>query len=272
MVLLKFVNTLHPMQRSVQILCQNAVVPALKQVSSVGQVSCPVVASTCQRFFANDAADDRGAHAYQNIYGSLRRPKAKLKKIPIKDRRVPISWEVSVKYLQSQTYHNTYGDYKVWQMFRRNFGGYHENIPRLTKKSCVGDDGYILGNNPCPICRDKYLTLDYRNVELIKQFIDLYTDQLIPLQRSNLCQVKYEELMTEYIKAKDYGTISFTMPQRDYDYQEYYHKDLLKDYLRDRAETLDDPVMRKISLYPEYVDPEPAKLYFPNILPEKALE
>lgn len=92
-------------------------------------------------------------HAYYNIYGSLRRPKAKPKQTPTKDRRVPVSLELSIKYLNSKTYQNTYGDFKVWQLFRRNFRGPHEDVPKLTRSSCVGDDGFIKGQNPCPICR-----------------------------------------------------------------------------------------------------------------------
>jgi len=37
----------------------------------------------------------------------------------------------------------------------------------------------IATGNPCPICRDEYLILDYRNVELLKQFISPYSGKLL---------------------------------------------------------------------------------------------
>lgn len=133
--------------RTSQVLGNNAaVLKRCREVNSRGSYQ-----PADQRLFCSDSSDD--THAFQNIYGSLRRPKAKPKKIPTKDRRVPVSLSLSMKYLESQTYKNTYGDFKVWQMYRRNFGGPHEYVPLQTRRSCVGDDGYINTNNPCPICR-----------------------------------------------------------------------------------------------------------------------
>lgn len=37
----------------------------------------------------------------------------------------------------------------------------------------------ISTGNPCPICRDEYLVLDYRNVDLLKQFISPYSGKLL---------------------------------------------------------------------------------------------
>lgn len=37
----------------------------------------------------------------------------------------------------------------------------------------------IATGNPCPICRDEYLILDYRNVDLLKQFISPYSGKLL---------------------------------------------------------------------------------------------
>lgn len=37
----------------------------------------------------------------------------------------------------------------------------------------------IATGNPCPICRDEFLILDYRNVDLLKQFISPYSGKLL---------------------------------------------------------------------------------------------
>lgn len=37
----------------------------------------------------------------------------------------------------------------------------------------------ISTGNPCPICRDEYLILDHRNVELLKQFISPHSGQIL---------------------------------------------------------------------------------------------
>ncbi len=53
----------------------------------------------------------------------------------------------------------TYRDFKIWQLFRRNFKGVISPAkPRIT---CV-EDGFITTSNPCVICRDRYLVVDYR--------------------------------------------------------------------------------------------------------------
>ncbi|XP_015792910.1 28S ribosomal protein S18b, mitochondrial [Tetranychus urticae] len=215
-----------------------------------------------------EEVDASGAHAYQNIYGNLRRPKAKPRKIPEKDRRVPVSWEVSAKYMLSKTFADTYGEYKIWQMYRRNFRGPMDKVPIHTRESCIGEDGYIQNNNPCPVCRDKYLVLDYRNTLLLKQFIDTFTDQLMDNRRTHLCCAKYEELLTEYVKAKEYGTINFVLPTRKYDYREYYHKNLLKNFEEQQLDTSSDPILKKIELYPDYITEDPAAYTFPNVLPK----
>ena len=37
----------------------------------------------------------------------------------------------------------------------------------------------IATTNPCPICRDEYLVLDHRNIDLINQFISPYNGEVI---------------------------------------------------------------------------------------------
>ena len=99
-------------------------------------------------------------------------------------------------------YKNTYGTEPVWVPYRRNFKG--QIPPYKTRTNCVvsiylrdcsveiflespdnaggasnveyflflqGDNGFLRTGNPCPICRDEYLVVHYKNVELLKQFI-----------------------------------------------------------------------------------------------------
>jgi len=76
-------------------------------------------------------------------------------------------------------------------------------------------------SNPCPICRDEYLVLDYRNVELLKQFISPYNGETLNFSKTGLCQVRHSELLIAILKAKDMGLITYDVPFREYDYSEY---------------------------------------------------
>lgn len=92
-----------------------------------------------------------------------------------RDRTKIIPVETSIKYLASEAYQATYGNRPVWEQYRRNFkGGF---APRKTRKLCIRA-GVISTGNPCPICRDEYLILDYRNLDLLKQFISEHSGQV----------------------------------------------------------------------------------------------
>jgi small subunit ribosomal protein S18b len=75
--------------------------------------------------------------------------------------------------------------------------------------------------NPCPICRDEYLVLDYRNVELLKQFISPYNGETLSFSKTGLCQKRHSQLLVAILKAKDHGLITFDVPFREYNYAEY---------------------------------------------------
>ena len=47
---------------------------------------------------------------------------------------------------------------------------------------CIQKEGKHKTNNPCPICRDEYLILDYRNVKLLKHFVCQKTDAILTTQ------------------------------------------------------------------------------------------
>lgn len=91
------------------------------------------------------------------------------------DRTKIITVEQSLRYLASEAFKETYGDKLVWEQYRRNHKG--PFAPRKTRKTCVRK-GMISTGNPCPICRDEFLVLDHRNLELLKQFISPQTGEV----------------------------------------------------------------------------------------------
>ncbi|CDW52796.1 Ribosomal S18 domain containing protein [Trichuris trichiura] len=131
------------------------------------------------------------------------------------------SWSTSVRYLDSDTYKQTYGDSRVWELFRRNFKG-QMHMPPKTRYNCVTPNGRFRTNFPCPICRDEYLVVDYRNVKLLEQFIIPQTGEIVECRKCSVCQVQYLRICVEIQKAKDRGYITFTVPFRKYNYSSYY--------------------------------------------------
>lgn len=133
-----------------------------------------------------------------------------------------VSVETSIKYMISDAYKQTYGDNSVWKLYRRNHKG--QIPPKKTRRTCIRA-GVISTGNPCPICRDEYLVLDYRNVKLLEQFINKYNGDTLSYSQTGICQKKHKELLVALIKAKDYGTITFDVPIRQYDYSEWTETD-----------------------------------------------
>uniref|UniRef100_A0A5S6QUK9 Small ribosomal subunit protein mS40 n=1 Tax=Trichuris muris TaxID=70415 RepID=A0A5S6QUK9_TRIMR len=131
------------------------------------------------------------------------------------------SWSTSVRYLASNVFKETYCDSLVWQLYRRNFKG-PMHLPPRTRYSCVNPDGRFKTNYPCPICRDEYLVVDYRNVKLLEQFIIPQTGGIVECRKCGVCEVQYLRICVEIQKAKDRGYIAFTVPFRTYDYSCYY--------------------------------------------------
>ncbi|XP_072016108.1 uncharacterized protein [Amphiura filiformis] len=128
--------------------------------------------------------------------------------------------EDAIEYIESSEYIKSYGGNPVWSNYRRNFKG---QVPRWkTRKSCIR--GQRLESNPCPICRDRQLLLHYKNVELLKQFINEDNWHIFPPQQTGLCQKTQKRLVKAVETAQNYGLLPFTMPYVEYDYDEYYAK------------------------------------------------
>ncbi|XP_040852647.1 28S ribosomal protein S18b, mitochondrial isoform X3 [Ochotona curzoniae] len=75
------------------------------------------------------------------------------------------------KYLDSEEYQNRYGSRPVWADYRRNHKG--GIPPQRTRKTCIRKNK--VAGNPCPICRDHKLHVDFRNVKLLEQFVCAHT-------------------------------------------------------------------------------------------------
>lgn len=135
------------------------------------------------------------------------------------DRTKVIPVETSIKYLASEAYKATYGEHLVWEQYRRNHKGAF--APRKTRKTCIRQ-GIISTGNPCPICRDEYLVLDHRNLDLLHQFISPQSGEVLSYTKTGICQKKHQELLVAVERAMDYGLLTFDVPLRKYDYSEYY--------------------------------------------------
>jgi len=135
------------------------------------------------------------------------------------DRSRYISPDLSIKYMESAAYRATYGDDPVWKHYRRNMKGGQLFIPK-TRDSCVllkRGVHRVDTASPCPICRDEYLQIDYRNVALLEQFMDPYSGVLYSSTKTGLCQYQWRRLKLHIEKAKDYGLLNLDALQYYYD-------------------------------------------------------
>jgi len=136
------------------------------------------------------------------------------------DRRLKVDYTESIKYMESEAFKRTYKGLYVWQQYRRNHKG---QWPREnTRPDCVNAEGFLDTSNPCVICRDEYLVLHPENRKLLEQFIDPYTGKVLSRKVHGLCLKQYRNLLISIIKAKDAGTITYELPDRYFDYKEYY--------------------------------------------------
>ena len=139
-----------------------------------------------------------------------------------KDRKRVIPLETSIAYMESDAYRQTYGDHKVWELYRRNFA---KGRPfAQTRKTCIRQDMISTGN-PCPICRDEYLVVDYRNLKLITQFIDEYSGRVYSTRKTGVCQRQQLNLLVAIEKARELGLLTIDQPFVEYDYSKYIKND-----------------------------------------------
>ncbi|KAF5400997.1 28S ribosomal protein S18b mitochondrial [Paragonimus heterotremus] len=131
----------------------------------------------------------------------------------------PVDLATSLDYVNSEVYESTYRGKPVWFYYRRNFKGHF--APPKTRPNCVMSK-FLISSNPCPICRDEFLVLDYRNTKLLKQFINPISAKILEPSQTGLCQHQHKKLVLEIEKAQDLGTIEMWLPFHLYDYSDYY--------------------------------------------------
>ena len=176
------------------------------------------------------------------------KPTDKLTKIELKrkqlelkdrDRRVPINYQMSINYLESDEYKQAYRGLKVWIPYRRNHRGPVENPPTRTRYRCILN-GFVVVSSPCPICRDRYLVIHPRNVKLLEQFINPATDDVYECSKIQLCEYKYEDLVSAVEIARDRGFLQFKVPFRQFDYSDFYSKELITNLESHDGRLIDD--------------------------------
>ncbi|KAM6228638.1 LOW QUALITY PROTEIN: small ribosomal subunit protein mS40 [Spheniscus humboldti] len=113
-------------------------------------------------------------------------------------------WE----YLESEEYRATYGDNPVWLGYRRNHKG--AIPPQRTRKACLRK-GKPVGN-PCPICRDRNLHVDFRNVKLLDQFICPHSGVVFHPTHTGVCMKQHKLLAKAIAQAQDHGLLWLQVP------------------------------------------------------------
>ncbi|KAM8985850.1 small ribosomal subunit protein mS40 [Ara ararauna] len=113
-------------------------------------------------------------------------------------------WE----YLESEEYRATYGDQPVWFGYRRNHKG--AIPPQRTRKACLRKGRRV--GNPCPICRDRNLHVDYRNVKLLDQFICPHSGIVFHPTRTGVCMKQHKLLSKAIAQAQDHGLLWLQVP------------------------------------------------------------
>uniref|UniRef100_A0A1I7XUS3 28S ribosomal protein S18-2, mitochondrial n=1 Tax=Heterorhabditis bacteriophora TaxID=37862 RepID=A0A1I7XUS3_HETBA len=126
-----------------------------------------------------------------------------------------------IAYMKSKAYADAYKGLPIYRWYKRNIKGQSmlQPPPRLF---CVDKHGRFNVNNACPVCRDEYFFFDYRNPSLIEQFLSDGTDQPIDILKSGLCREQYAMLKAQLLAAKEYGTITFGVDFRNFDYRQWY--------------------------------------------------
>ncbi|CAN2390424.1 ribosomal protein S18B [Pristimantis euphronides] len=122
-------------------------------------------------------------------------------------------WE----YLSSDEYVERYGARLVWADYRRNHKG--SIPPQKTRKMCIRGDK--VSGNPCPICRDQKIVVDYRNVKLLQQFMCPHTGVVYDPTRTGVCMKQHKRLVKAITEAEDQGFLPVLIPHKDITFGEY---------------------------------------------------
>ncbi|KAM8792372.1 small ribosomal subunit protein mS40-like [Eudromia elegans] len=116
--------------------------------------------------------------------------------------------EAPWEYLESEEYRATYGDRPVWAGYRRNHKG--SVPPQRTRKSCLRRGKRV--GNPCPVCRDRNLVLEFRNVKLLDQFICPHSGVVFHPTHTGICMKQHKALTKAVEQARDHGLLWLAVP------------------------------------------------------------
>ncbi|XP_077335079.1 small ribosomal subunit protein mS40 [Lithobates pipiens] len=121
------------------------------------------------------------------------------------------------EYLNSEEYLERYGENLVWSNYRRNHKG--AIPPQKTRKKCIRA-GKVCGN-PCPICRDQKLHVDYRNIRLLEQFICSHTGVVHDPTKTGVCMEQHKKLVKAITDAQEHGFLTMTIRHEEVTFGEY---------------------------------------------------
>lgn len=65
------------------------------------------------------------------------------------------------------------------------------------------------------------MVVDYRNLELLKQFIDDYNGSIYSSKKTGVCQRQYGKILIAIDKARNFGLLTLDQPFVEYDYEKY---------------------------------------------------
>lgn len=136
------------------------------------------------------------------------------------DRRIKVDYKDSIAYLESEAYKKTYDGHLVWKLYRRNHRS--QTPSKNTRPNCINQEGFLSTSYPCPICRDEYLVIHPQNTKLLEQFVDSNSGKTLTCFEHGLCLKQYRNLVIAIHQARDLGLLKFQLPDRYYNYDEYY--------------------------------------------------
>ncbi|XP_014166946.1 28S ribosomal protein S18b, mitochondrial [Geospiza fortis] len=99
-------------------------------------------------------------------------------------------------------------DGRVWPGYRRNHKG--SVPPQSPRKACLRR-GRPVGN-PCPICRDRNLLVDFGNVKLLDQFICPHSGVIFHPIHTGICMKQHKRLSQAIAQAQDRGLLWLQVP------------------------------------------------------------
>ena len=98
----------------------------------------------------------------------------------------------------------------LWEDYRRKFKG---AVPPVKTRIRCRRGKERLCSNPCPICRSNIL-IDFKNKELLEQFLCPFTGQILPASTTGLCRQQQRKLMAAMEKAWDHGWLPYSIPRK----------------------------------------------------------